>query len=266
MGCQQSTDPLGRCELLGLAKGGGVGERRQGCCLSAWTGPKPTTRSACSTRPAPCWAAGGYRMGSLASPSCTRWSLTTPASRPRWWSASSWTGGCWSGPWWRPATRWWRSTPWPPAATGNATAPRGPSRTPVTPRCWPTWSAPTATTIAWSAVIATWSRPSGCWPGPISRPSGAANASSTASGRPCGPSTRPRWRPSAPTWPPEMPWRCSSWRQPPSGAASCPEPSSPRPGSRRPPPQPPRSGSPDPGRVALPQLTTPSRSARPTGR
>lgn len=45
----------------------------------------------------------------------------------------------------------------------------------------------------------------------------------------CGPSTRPRWRPSAPTWPPEMPWRCSSWRQPPSGAASCPEPSSPRP-------------------------------------
>ena len=34
------------------------------------------------------------------------------------------------------ATRSWRSTRWRPAATGSATRCQGPSRIPVTPRCW----------------------------------------------------------------------------------------------------------------------------------
>src|SRR5438128_1523472 len=39
-----------------------------------------------------------------------------------------------------------RSTPWRPAATGSATRPRAPSPIPVTPWCWRSWCAQTATT------------------------------------------------------------------------------------------------------------------------
>ena len=136
----------------------------------------------------------------------------------------------------------------------------------MTPRCWLTWSAPTATTIGWSPATASWPRPSGYWPGPISRPSGAANASSTASGQPCGPSTRRRWRPSGPTWPPVMRWRCCSSRPPPSWAASCRGPRSPRrcaaaAANATSKPERPTSRP----RCVLPSWPRPSRSATPTG-
>ena len=44
---------------------------------------------------------------------------------------------------------------------------RGPSRTVGMPRCWPIWSAPTATTTARSPATARWPRRSRCWPAPI---------------------------------------------------------------------------------------------------
>ena len=56
--------------------------------------------------------------------------------------------------------RWW-------AATAAARRSRGPSPIVGMPRCWPIWSAPTATTTARSPVIARWPRRSRCWPGPI---------------------------------------------------------------------------------------------------
>ena len=40
------------------------------------------------------------------------------------------------------------STPWSWLATAIATWSREPSRIPETPRCWPIWSAPIATTTA----------------------------------------------------------------------------------------------------------------------
>ena len=45
-------------------------------------------------------------------------------------------------------------------------AARGPSPTAATPRCWLTWSAPTATTTARSPATHQQRRPSRCWPGP----------------------------------------------------------------------------------------------------
>ena len=44
---------------------------------------------------------------------------------------------------------------------------RGPSPTVGMPRCWPIWSAPTATTTARSPVTPRRWRRSRCWPGPI---------------------------------------------------------------------------------------------------
>ena len=46
---------------------------------------------------------------------------------------------------------------------------RGPSPTPATPRSWPTWSAPTATTTGPWRLTAGPSRPSRCWPGRTNR-------------------------------------------------------------------------------------------------
>src|SRR5215207_5586803 len=68
-------------------------------------------------------------MGWQVWPGCTSSSPAVPATRPRWWSGSRPTGGCWSGRWSRPATRWWRSTRWRPAAIGSATPSPGPSPT-----------------------------------------------------------------------------------------------------------------------------------------
>jgi len=47
------------------------------------------------------------------------------------------------------------------------TPPREPSRTLATPSCWPTWSAPIATTTVRSPVTPSWPRRSRCWPAPI---------------------------------------------------------------------------------------------------
>jgi Transposase len=42
----------------------------------------------------------------------------------------------------------------------------GPSPTAGMPRCWPIWSAPTATTTGRSPATARWPRRSRCWPAP----------------------------------------------------------------------------------------------------
>jgi hypothetical protein len=55
---------------------------------------------------------------------------------------------------WPPVTRCMRSTRRWWAAIEAATRSRGPSPTAVTPRCWPTWSAPTGTTIVGSPATA----------------------------------------------------------------------------------------------------------------
>jgi hypothetical protein len=41
-----------------------------------------------------------------------------------------------------------------------------PSPTVATPRCWPIWSGPTATTTGRSPATARWLRQSRCWPAP----------------------------------------------------------------------------------------------------
>jgi hypothetical protein len=72
----------------------------------------------------------------------------------------------WSGRCWLPATRCMRLTRSWWAATAAAIGSHGPSLTAATPRCWPTWSAPTATTTARSPATARWPRRSRCWPVP----------------------------------------------------------------------------------------------------
>jgi hypothetical protein len=138
-----------------------------------------------------------------------------------------------------------------PAATGSATRPPGPSRIQVTPRCWLTWSEPTATIIGWSPATPRGSRPSGCWPGLISRPSGAANASSTARGRPSGASTRRRWKPSDGPGLRRCGGSVADRAHPGVGPPAFPGQDRCGTGPRRPPAQPPRPGGPDPGRVGL---------------
>ena len=59
------------------------------------------------------------------------------------------------------------STRWRPAAIASATRPQGPSPMPETPSCWPTWCAPTRTTIGPWPATAIRRAPSGCWRGPI---------------------------------------------------------------------------------------------------
>jgi hypothetical protein len=61
-------------------------------------------------------------------------------------------------------TRSMRSTPRSSATIAAATAAAGPSPTAGTPRCWPSWSAPTATTTGRSPATARWPRRSRSWP------------------------------------------------------------------------------------------------------
>ena len=75
-------------------------------------------------------------------------------SRARWWSASRSIEACGSRRWSRRAIRCMRSIRWRWPAIATATTWPAPSPTRVTPRCWPTWFAPIATTIARSPVTA----------------------------------------------------------------------------------------------------------------
>ena len=88
-------------------------------------------------------------------------------ARPRWWSATETDRGLFVGALVAAGYRCWRSTRCRRRVTGNGTRPRAPSPIRVTPRCWPIWPAPTATTIGRSPVTASWPRRSRCWPGPI---------------------------------------------------------------------------------------------------
>ena len=59
----------------------------------------------------------------------------------------------------------------------------------MTPRCWPTWFAPTATTIVRWPATATWPKGSRSWPGPTSAWCGPATARSSSSAQRCASST-----------------------------------------------------------------------------
>lgn len=69
---------------------------------------------------------------------------------------------------------------------GIATTWPGPSPTPATPRCWPTWCAPTATTTAASPATAPTPRRSRSWPG---------DTIDRHEGLPCAPNRPPRATP-----------------------------------------------------------------------
>ena len=140
----------------------------------------------------------------------------TPTTPARWWSGSRPTGACGSRRWSRPAIRCTRSTRWRRRATATATPCRAPSPIRVTPRCWPSWCAPTGTTTARSPATATsaeaikvlarahqnliWDTHPAHQPAPQ---------------RVCASTSRPRWTPST-TWPTATPWRC--WRRAPTPA------------------------------------------------
>ena len=76
-------------------------------------------------------------------------------SPARWSSGSRPIGACGSSRWSRPATRCMRSTRGRRRGIGTVTPCRARSPIRVTPRCWPSWSAPTVTTTARSPVTAT---------------------------------------------------------------------------------------------------------------
>ncbi len=69
------------------------------------------------------------------------------------------------------------------AAIETATPPLVRSQTPATPRCWPIWYAPTATTTVPSPVTRTSPKESSSWPSRTRAPSVAASASSMRSVR-----------------------------------------------------------------------------------
>src|SRR6266571_3368994 len=77
-----------------------------------------------------------------------------PKSRVKSWLESRPTEVFWCRPCWRPATRSTPSTLWPSTVTGIGMRSRERSRMRGTQRCWPSWSAPTATTTdRWRAIL-----------------------------------------------------------------------------------------------------------------
>ncbi|MQB01052.1 MAG: GTP cyclohydrolase II RibA [Actinobacteria bacterium] len=102
------------------------------------------------------WAAPESPKASTAWRGYTRWSPTTPTTRARSPWASRPTEACWSRRWSRLATRCTPSTRARWTATATVTRCRARSPTVATPRCWPTWCVPTATTTARSPATRIW--------------------------------------------------------------------------------------------------------------
>src|SRR5258708_6752687 len=91
-------------------------------------------------------------------------SPSMPKSRTQSWSESKPTEVFWCRRCWQLATRFTPSTLWPSTDTGTGIRSRERSRMQLTPRCWQTSSAPTATTTdRWQATPRK-SRPSSSWP------------------------------------------------------------------------------------------------------